>query len=76
MNGMEFTLLTEILPKNFDCRLSPILLLLGHVQIVDENYALLADVGPKVRLPSLLQFTVNHVLSLVGTSLSRECNGN
>mmetsp|Transcript_49833 Transcript_49833/g.161174 ORF Transcript_49833/g.161174 Transcript_49833/m.161174 type:complete len:386 (+) Transcript_49833:5689-6846(+) len=64
------------LPQQLDGRLRAVDLLRGHVQVVDENQAALAQWGAEGALPALVELAVDDVLSLLGCRLGaeRECD--
>ena len=60
------------LSEQLNWRLSPVLLLLGHIKIINEQNTLLADRGTEQSFPPLVQFGENYVLCLIGRSLGRK----
>ena len=67
--------MVHVLPDQLDGRLCPEGFLLRHVEVVDEDDALLADGGTVVALATFLHLAVDGVLGLVGAGLGREGEG-
>mmetsp|Transcript_24992 Transcript_24992/g.71841 ORF Transcript_24992/g.71841 Transcript_24992/m.71841 type:complete len:543 (-) Transcript_24992:316-1944(-) len=63
------------LPDELDGRLRPIVLLQGHVQVVDEQQAALAERRPIGALSPFVHLAIDDVLRLVGACLCAERNG-
>ncbi len=62
----------KILSDKLNWRLGTICLLFRHVQVINEYNALLTDWWAVVTLSSFFHFTVNGILGLIGSSLSRK----
>jgi hypothetical protein len=68
--------LIDPLTEDLNRRLSTILFDLGHVQVINENNTLHTNSGSKVILSQFGQFTIDNVLNLIASGLSRESNIN
>lgn len=66
----------EILSNEFNWRLCTVFFLLGHVEIVYEDDALLTDRRSEDTLTPLFEFGVDSILSLISRCLCTECEGN
>jgi hypothetical protein len=64
------------LSQQFQGRLSEVFFLFRHVQIIYKYHTLFAHWRTKNAFPTFLEFTINSVLSAIGTSLGRESEGN
>ena len=67
--------MVHVLPQDFYGRLGTIVLLLGHVQIIDENHTFLTHRRTVVASSTLVHLRVDSILSLVSRSLGRKGNG-
>lgn len=70
------TFVVQVLSDELQGWLGPKGLFLGHVEVVDEDDALLANGRTIVSLPPLLHLGVDRVLSLVGPRLGRKSQRN
>jgi hypothetical protein len=66
----------DVLADELDGRLRAELLLFGHVEIINEYDALLANRRSVSSLSSFIQFSINSVLRLIGRSLRRKSKAN
>jgi hypothetical protein len=66
------TFVIEVLADEFDGGLCSVLLLLGHVEVVDENNASFADGRSVDSLAQFVQFAVDGILGLVAAGLCAE----
>lgn len=76
----EFFISYELIPalvvhplaKQFDGRLCIVLLLLRHVEVIDEDDRALAEFGAPYTLTTSIHISIDDVLGLVGRGLGRE----
>mmetsp|Transcript_1739 Transcript_1739/g.3716 ORF Transcript_1739/g.3716 Transcript_1739/m.3716 type:complete len:345 (-) Transcript_1739:6171-7205(-) len=65
-------MMIHVLPQDLDRGLSPVRLLLGHVEVIDEGDAHFADGGAQHSLPPLVKLRLDDLLRLVGGGLGGE----
>lgn len=65
----------EILPEEFNGWLCPILLLLGHIEIIHKDNKLLANGRSIDSLPPLIQLAIDGILGLVTACLGTKHHG-
>ena len=64
--------MVEVLTNQLKRRLCTISFFLGHVEVIDENYAFFTNRRTIIAFSSLLHFAVDGVLGLIRSSLSRK----
>jgi hypothetical protein len=68
-------LVVHVLSQDLDRGLGAVSLLLGHVQVINEDDALLAHGGSVIPSSPLVHLGIDGVLGLIGRGLGREGNG-